>query len=145
KMVQPGRIGIMAAARRPNADLHDFVEIVPVRLAADRRIDLAEVEQRQNDVIEFFGMCEVRHGEIDMVEADDLDTFGNEIAHATHAFAITLSRNWPHASSCTRATNSSALCACSIEPGPQITDGMPARWKWPASVPYETASAWLAP
>ena len=40
-----------------------------------------------------------------------------------------------HASSSLSATNSSARCAWSIEPGPQITAGMPAIWKCPASVP----------
>ena len=33
------------------------------------------------------------------------------------------------------AMNSSGLCAWRIEPGPQMTLGMPADWKIPASVP----------
>src|SRR5579859_6980856 len=99
-MVQSGRIGIVPAAmRRPDTDLHDLVEVMPMRLAADRRIDLAEIEQREDAVVEFFRPLEIRDGKIDMVDTDNLDTLGNEVAHA-HAFAITLARNWPHASSC---------------------------------------------
>ncbi len=51
------------------------------------------------------------------------------------ALAMTLRRKSSHFVSSLKATNSSALCAWSIEPGPQITAGMPARWKCPASVP----------
>src|SRR5215831_8023215 len=125
-MMQSRLVGIVpAAARRPDADLHDLVEVVPVRLAGNRRVDLAKVEQGQNGVVKRLGALQVRDGEIGVVEADDLDAFGNEFVHV-HALAITLSRNRPQASSSDNATNSSALCACSIDPGPQITDGMPA-------------------
>src|SRR6202042_3263344 len=52
-------------------------------------------------------------------------------------------RNSRQATSCASSTNSSGLCAWSIEPGPQTMVGRPARWKWPASVANETAIALL--
>ena len=69
-----------------------------------------------------------------VVDANDLDAFGEKVAHAA-AFAMTLARKASQALSSESATHSSALCAWSMEPGPQITAGMPARWKCPASVP----------
>ena len=41
--------------------------------------------------------------------------------------------------SCSRLTYSSAWCACEMEPGPQTTVDMPARWNSPASVPKATS------
>src|SRR6185437_6788353 len=35
--------------------------------------------------------------------------------------------------------NSFGLCACSIEPGPQMTVATPCSWKRPASVPNDTS------
>ncbi len=43
------------------------------------------------------------------------------------------SRNASQRATWSSAMNSFGLCACSIEPGPQMIDGMPACWKRPAS------------
>jgi hypothetical protein len=50
-------------------------------------------------------------------------------------WAMSRSRKMLQASSCATAMYSSALCACSIEPGPITTAGMPAKAYSPASVP----------
>src|SRR5690606_28548581 len=47
-------------------------------------------------------------------------------------------RNFSQSASWSRATYSSALCACSIWPGPHTTVGTPRLWNRPASVPYAT-------
>src|SRR5689334_21554022 len=117
---------------------------MPVRLAADWRVELAIVEQRQNLVVEGFGAREIRDRKIDVIEPDHRDPLMRQIRH-WQAFAITLRRKVSHLSSSESATNSSALWAWSSEPGPQTTAEIPAPWKWPASVPYATASTALAP
>src|SRR5262249_32851540 len=59
--------------------------------------------------------------------------------------ASSRSMNTPHFASSLSATNSSALCAWSIEPGPITTEGMPAAANRPASVPYATLAWSRAP
>jgi len=44
--------------------------------------------------------------------------------------------NPSHMAICANVMYSFGLCACSIEPGPQMIDGIPALWKRPASVAY---------
>src|SRR6185312_10764418 len=58
---------------------------------------------------------------------------------------ISRSRKASQAAICDSSIYSSARCACSIEPGPQITAGMPASWKSPASVPKEMVRGRLRP
>ena len=63
-----------------------------------------------------------------------------EPPHARHR-SISRSTKAAHRSSSAVSIHSSALCACSIEPGPMMTVGIPAPSKSPASVPKATL-AW---
>ena len=55
------------------------------------------------------------------------------------------SRNSKHLLISSNLINSSTLCACSIEPGPQTAVLIPISWNKPASVPNETTSLELSP
>src|SRR6185295_10044771 len=62
-----------------------------------------------------------------------------------HKRSASLHRKASHCAIWSIATYSFGLCACAIEPGPQTTVGMPARWNCEPSVPNETLPISLLP
>src|SRR4029077_17372519 len=81
---------------------------------------------------------DVRGGQLDGIG-------GGRHGQLAHTRSINRRMKRSHSAICSSATNSFGRCACSIDPGPQITVGMPACWNRPASVPNDTLPVSLAP
>ena len=64
--------------------------------------------------------------------------FGDGRSQAAQTRSISRSMKRSQSATCSSSMNSLGLCACSMEPGPQTTEGMPLSAKRPASVPKET-------